>query len=128
MRYLSYLLLSFLFIPNLVFAEETKTLPTLVIYSNASFARDWMNIGHPIKRAFEFQCNCKVEFVTLTGNTMLSRLLLEGSSSKADIVVGLDMNLIDKAEESGLFAPHNISVKNLSIPMQWTNKYFNRCL
>ncbi len=124
MRYLSYLLLFFLFIPNYTIAKETKTLPTLVIYSNASFARDWMQIGHPIKRAFEFQCNCKLEFITLTGNTMFSRLLLEGNSSRADLVVGLDMNLIDKAEESGLFAPHNISVKGLSIPMEWTNKYF----
>lgn len=125
MKKISFLLLLFLLLSNITLAKEASPLRTLVIYCNESFASDWMQIGHPIKRAFEFQCNCKVEFVVLSdGTTTLSRAMLEGNKSRADLVVGLDISLIEKAKGSGIFAPLNISTNNLNLPIKWSDPYF----
>lgn len=126
MRYLLVFFISLILSSNISLAQEDKTpTKTLTIYSNSSFARDWMQIGHPIKRAFEFECDCKVDLISLSGNSMLSRLFLEGSNSPADIIIGLDMNLLDKAQESGLFGKHNIYLDNkLKLPIEWNNEYF----
>ncbi len=118
-----FILLFLVFISSVSFAKEKPH--TLTIYCNDSFANDWMQIGHPIKRAFEFQCNCKVEFVTLSeGSDGLSRIMLEGKNSAADLVVGLDMALIEKFKQSGLFVPLHITPEHLNLPIKWTDTYF----
>ena len=56
----------------------------------------------------------------------MNKVILEGDTSKADIVLGLDMNLFDLAEQSGLFTSHNIKdINNLiNLPLKWeTNKF-----
>ena len=124
-RLVKYLFL-FILLPNLLYAEEPSNHPRkLIIYTHKAFMKDWMQIGHPVKRAFEFECNCQLEFISLgSAGTILSRLMLEGDTSPADLVLGLDMSLIDKALDSGLFTPHNIHPKNLTLPIKWTNNYF----
>ncbi len=125
MRIFPLLLLLFLFLSNFAFAKDLCNLRTLTIYCNDSFANDWMQIGHPIKRAFEFQCNCKVELVSLNDiSSILSRIILEGKNSPADLVIGIDSNLIEKARESGVFEPLNISIENLNLPIKWSDNYF----
>ena len=42
----------------------------------------------------------------------INKIILEGENTKADIVLGLDMNLFNAAENSDLFVPHNI--KNIN--------------
>ncbi len=38
------------------------------------------------------------------GVSLLNRLRMEGKNSKADVVLGLDNNLLDAASKTGLFA------------------------
>jgi thiamine transport system substrate-binding protein len=56
--------------------------------------------------------------------TLLSRLKLEGSSTKADVVLGLDTNQLADATATGLFAPHGIDASGLSLPVAWTDETF----
>lgn len=49
---------------------------------------------------------------------------MEGKKSKADIVLGLDNNLIDSAENTGLFAPAEINTDAMKLPIEWNNSTF----
>jgi thiamine transport system substrate-binding protein len=118
-------LLSFLFYSFSSFAEEFFEHRTLTIYSTSTFASNWKRTEHPFKKKFESECDCSVEFITFNGtSSMLSRLMLEGEGSKADLAIGFDINMADKAEELDLFSPHNIKSFNLTLPIKWSNNYF----
>lgn len=98
--------------------------PTLNIYTYSSFTSDW-GPGPKVKEAFEKECECILNYVALEdGVSLLSRLKLEGKNTKADIVLGLDTNLIANAEKTGFFAPHQQQLKNSSLPEPWTNETF----
>ncbi len=116
-----FLLFFSLFFSITSFAEEK---PTLTIYTYDSFTSSW-GPGPKVKEAFEKDCNCNLKFIALEdGVSLLSRLILEGKHTKADLVLGLDTNLSADARKTGLFAPHNISADNLSLPEKWTDKVF----
>lgn len=98
--------------------------PTLVVYTYDSFVSDW-GPGPAVKIAFEATCGCELQFVGAgDGAALLSRLRLEDSRTKADIVLGLDTNLIETAKDTGLFAPHNGIPDNLLLPVEWTDDTF----
>ncbi len=98
--------------------------PTLNVYTYSSFTSDW-GPGPKVKEAFEKECECILNYVALEdGVSLLSRLKLEGKNTKADIVLGLDTNLIANAEKTGFFAPHQQQLKNSSLPEPWTNETF----
>ncbi|MCT7654061.1 thiamine ABC transporter substrate-binding protein [Oceanimonas sp. NS1] len=83
--------------------------PTLTIYTYSSFASEW-GPGPAIESAFEAECGCNLEWVALDdGVSILNRLRLEGENTKADIVLGLDNNLLQAAEGTGLIAAHGLS-------------------
>lgn len=89
---------------------------TLTIYTYDSFVSDW-GPGPKVKANFEKTCDCTVEWVSAAdGVALLNRLKLEGAGSKADIVLGLDTNLVTEAKQSGLFAPHGIDTTDISVP------------
>ncbi|MBL0933277.1 MAG: thiamine ABC transporter substrate binding subunit [Rhizobiaceae bacterium] len=97
---------------------------TLTVYTYESFTAEW-GPGPLVKTAFEAECGCTVNFVSAAdGVALLNRLKLEGESTEADIVLGLDTNLTHEARESGLFAPHGISLENVSVPGGWTDDMF----
>ncbi len=97
---------------------------TLTIYTYDSFAADW-GPGPKIEQAFEAKCDCDVNFVALDdGVSILNRLRLEDSNSKADIVLGLDNNLMSEAQKTGLLAEHNVDTSNTVLPNGWDNKTF----
>lgn len=97
---------------------------TLTVYTYSSFAADW-GPGPAIKKAFESKYHCKLNFVTLDdGVSVLNRLRLEGKNTKADVVLGLDNNLITEAQNTGLFAPSNVDFSKLKVPGGWTNHTF----
>jgi len=74
----------------------------LTVYTYESFTQSW-GPGPAIKKAFEAQCDCLLQFVALDdGISILNRLRLEGKNSKADIILGLDNNLISEAKKTGL--------------------------
>ncbi|WP_194717340.1 thiamine ABC transporter substrate binding subunit [Vibrio sp. S9_S30] len=102
------------------FAEQN----TLTVYTYDSFAADW-GPGPTVEKAFEAQCGCNLEWVALDdGVTILNRLRLEGKNSKADIVLGLDNNLMAEAKNSGLLTEHNVDTTNVTLPGGWKDSTF----
>ena len=98
--------------------------PVLNVYTYDSFASDW-GPGPKIKTAFEAECNCELNLVALEdGVSILNRVKLEGKYTKADVLLGLDNNLMAEAVKTNLLAPHQQDTSNLSLPNEWTNKYF----
>ena len=98
----------------------------LTIYTYDSFVSEW-GPGPIIEKIFEEKHNADLEFVAVdSAATLLNKVILEGDTSKADIVLGLDMNLFDLAEQSGLFISHNINDINNSInlPLKWESNKF----
>ena len=99
--------------------------PVLTIYTYDSFASEW-GPGPAIEKTFEAECACDVNFVALDSSIgLLGRVQLEGPSSKADIVLGLDTNLMKTARDTGLFAPHGVSLDGrTSLPVAFADDHF----
>ena len=98
----------------------------LTIYTYDSFISEW-GPGPIIEKIFEEKHNADIEFVAVdSAATLLNKVILEGDTSKADIVLGLDMNLFDLAEQSELFTTHNINdINNLiNLPLKWESNKF----
>jgi thiamine transport system substrate-binding protein len=107
----------------LSFATHAAT-PTLVVYTYDSFTSEW-GPGPQVKLAFEAQCACNLELVGLEdGVSMLNRLKLEGSNSRADLLLGIDTSLTAEARATGLFAPHRMTMKKSSLPQPWQDDLF----
>lgn len=101
------------------FAQEKLT-----IYTYESFTAEW-GPGPQVEKAFEAECDCDLEFVSVAdGVALLNRVRLEGASTKADIVLGLDTNLTAEAEATGLFAPSGTDLANVNVPGGWTDDVF----
>ncbi|MAS12581.1 MAG: thiamine ABC transporter substrate binding subunit [Nitratireductor sp.] len=116
---LSTLALGALLLSGQAFAQEKLT-----VYTYESFTSDW-GPGPQVEKAFEAECGCDVEFVSVAdGVALLNRVRLEGSSTKADIVLGLDNNLLHEARETGLFAPHGIDTAKVEVPGGFENDIF----
>ncbi len=83
--------------------------PVLTVYTYDSFSADW-GPGPVVKKAFEADCNCELKFVALEdGVSLLNRLRMEGKNSKADVVLGLDNNLLEAATQTRLFAKSGVA-------------------
>jgi len=98
----------------------------LVIYTYDSFVSDW-GPGDIIKKKFKEKFDHDIKFLAVdSAATLLTKIILEGSSTKADIVLGLDMNLFEEAKKTGLFEKHNIkNLENiLTLPINWKDKFF----
>ena len=104
--------------------QKVDAKETLTIYTYESFITEW-GPGPQIKEAFEKKCDCELEFVGLDSSIgILGRLQIEGENSNADIVLGLDTNLISVASETGLFAPHQVDIASkVSLPDSVTGKW-----
>ena len=97
--------------------------PELTVYTYDSFVADW-GPGPVVEKAFEEVCGCDLKLVGVgDGAALLARVRLEGARSRADVVLGLDTNLITTAVGTGLFAPHNVSAR-YDLPLQWVDKTF----
>ncbi len=97
---------------------------TLTVYTYESFVSEW-GPGPKIKANFEKSCACTVEWVALAdGVAMLNRLKIEGTATKADVVLGLDTNLTDEARALGLFAAHGIDASTTHVPGGWNDAEF----
>lgn len=97
---------------------------TLTIYTYESFMSEW-GPGPKVKEAFEKTCDCTVDFVGVAdGVALLTRLKLEGGTSKADIVLGLDTNLVTEAKQTGFFDVHGIDTSAVSVPGKFSDDTF----
>ncbi|TRL37025.1 thiamine ABC transporter substrate binding subunit [Rhizobium straminoryzae] len=98
--------------------------PVLTVYTYESFTAEW-GPGPKVKAAFEKTCNCTLNFVSVAdGVALLTRLKLEGTSSNADVALGLDTNLVQEARETGLFAEHGIDTAAAKVPGGFSDPVF----
>lgn len=108
----------------LVAAPAFAAKPVLTVYTYDSFSADW-GPGPAVKKAFEAQCDCELKYVALEdGVSLLNRVRMEGKNSKADVVLGLDNNLVQAAEKTGLFAKSSVDTSGLKLPDGWNNQTF----
>ena len=88
-------------------SSKAKVDPTrlqeVVVYTYDSFCGEWGS-GPEIARLFEEKTGIKVNFIDCgDGVQILSKALIEKADPYADVLLGLDNNLTDKAAESGVF-------------------------
>jgi thiamine transport system substrate-binding protein len=97
--------------------------PVLSVYTYDGFNSDW-GPGPQIEAAFEEVCACDLQFVGAgDGAAVLSRLRLEGASTDADVVLGLDTNLMGAAADTGLFAATSVEA-DYDLPVAWDDATF----
>jgi thiamine transport system substrate-binding protein len=94
--------------------------PVLTVYAPDYFTSEW-GPGPSIETVFEEICDCDLKF---SAGDILPRLVLEGSNTKADIVIGLNTDVTKKAIETGLFTEHGQDNNALELPIDWTDKIF----
>ena len=119
MRYI-FILFSILFLNNSIRAEK------LTVYTYDSFVSEW-GPGPIIEKKFEDKYKIDLELIAAdSAATLLNKVILEGKNTKADIILGLDMNLFDSAEHSDLFISHSLENINerLNLPIKWESKIF----
>ncbi len=105
-------------------AAVAEDKPELTVYTYDSFISEW-GPGPAVEKAFEAKCDCDLKFVAAgDGASLLGRVRLEGKRSDADIVLGLDANLVAKARETELFAPHGLDLPESSVPGGWEDDTF----
>lgn len=119
--------------PSLMIAGLVATLPVvaaadekpaLTVYTYDSFVAEW-GPGPAIEKAFEETCGCDLQFVTAgDAAAVLSRLMLEGAATQADVILGLDTNLTVQAQDSGLLAPHGMVPAAFDLPIAWDDPVF----
>ncbi|MGO4834402.1 thiamine ABC transporter substrate binding subunit [Rhizobiaceae sp. 2RAB30] len=96
----------------------------LTVYTYESFTAEW-GPGPQVEKAFEAECACDLQFVSVAdGVALLNRVKLEGTATKADIVLGLDTNLTAEAKATGLFSPHGAGLAPLTVPGGWSDDVF----
>lgn len=92
----------------------------LTVYAEDYVASEW-GPGPAIKSGFEAFCDCELRFVT---GDILPRLLMEGEGTEADVVFGLNTDVLARARASGLFAPHGQDTSDMSLPIEWNDEIF----
>jgi len=98
--------------------------PALNVYTYQSFASDY-GPGPAIKKGFEAGCGCTLNFVAIDSAIgALRRIQLEGATTSADVLVGLDTSIDGEARTTGLFAPHGLDLTGLDLPQKWTDPDF----
>jgi thiamine transport system substrate-binding protein len=98
--------------------------PVLNVYTYDSFISEW-GPGSKVKQAFEEICGCELKFTgSGDGAALLSLVLLEGAETHADVVLGLDTNLMTQAADSGVFADHALANVRYDLPVAWDDPVF----
>jgi thiamine transport system substrate-binding protein len=108
----------------LVMPAAAQEKPTLTVHTYSSFVGKY-GPGKALKERFEETCGCTLAWLTSDDSGgILSRMKLDGESSRADVVLGLDANLAGEAEATGLLAPHGRTLPALDMPVAWSSKTF----
>ncbi len=98
--------------------------PTLTVYTYDGFAAEW-GPGPLLKKGFEATCNCTLEWVAADSSIgTLRRVQLEGETTEADVIVGLDTAIAGEARATGLFSDHGLDLADLDLPEAWSDSQF----
>ena len=102
-----------------------QTAPSLTVYTYDGFAAEW-GPGPQLAKNFKAQCGgSTVEFIAADSSIgALRRAQLEGATTQADLVVGLDVATAGEARATGLFADHALELGGLALPEPWTDGQF----
>ena len=122
MKTLTIFIVTILFSLSINAHNENK----LTIYTYDSFVSEW-GPGPIIESIFEEKYKAEIELIAVdSAATLLNKVILEGKSSKADIVLGLDMNLFYEADASNIFSTHNLGDINelINLPLNWESNKF----
>ncbi len=115
---------AFLLSLAVLFSSASSATETLNVYTYDAFASDW-GPGPKIKENFEKECDCELNFIALDSSVgILSRVQLEGKSSQADVLLGLDLNLMEAAKQTGLLANHSVNTSAVTVAGGWNDKTF----
>jgi len=104
--------------------EEKQTVTDeLVIYAYDSFTSEW-GPGPQIVPLFEEKYGVKVNMVSFgDAGSVLTKVISEKEAPKADIVIGIDNNLLAKALKSDVLKPYSSdTVKSLDKGLQFDKK------
>lgn len=97
---------------------------TLTIYTYDNFASN-LGPGPIIKKNFEKKYNCHIKFIILKDSiSILNRLRIEGRNTLADIVIGLNSNIITEVKKINLFSKTNIDINSINLPITWDDDTF----
>lgn len=94
--------------------------PVLTVYAGDYFTSEW-GPGPVIEKGFEAICACDLQFSV---GDLLPRLMLEGANTEADVVIGLTTDVLARARETGMFAPHWQDLSALTLPVAWPDETF----
>ena len=96
----------------------------LTIYTYDSFVSEW-GPGPKLEKAFEVQCQCDMEFIAVEdGVSILNRLRIEKSNTKADVILGIDDALIEITRSEGLVQSHGLTLAGLKKELNWDDADF----
>ncbi|MCF8484405.1 MAG: thiamine ABC transporter substrate-binding protein [Rhodobacteraceae bacterium] len=94
--------------------------PVLTVYAGDYFTSEW-GPGPVIEKEFEAICACDLQFSV---GDLLPRLMLEGTNTEADVVIGLTTDVLARARETGMFAPHGQDLSALTLPVAWPDDIY----
>lgn len=78
----------------------------VVVWTYDSFVSEW-GPGAAAAEAFKKKTGVSARFVSHgDGGTVLAKAVAEGSKADADVILGIDQNLMAKAIESGILSPY----------------------
>lgn len=108
----------------IAYASQARAAPAqLIVITYDSFVSQW-GPGPEVEKRFEKICQCDLVFIGAgDGAALLTRLRLQGKNSEADIVLGLDNNLMSEAAKSGLFQEHGLNNHN-NLPIEFDDPVF----
>lgn len=97
--------------------------PVLDIYTYGSFISG--GIAEAITPEFEKDCNCTLKFHEFDdAQSIITRLKIEGKQSTADMVIGLDQNLMAEGDKAELFQANNVDLAPLKLPIKWDSNVY----
>jgi thiamine transport system substrate-binding protein len=96
----------------------------LTIYTYDSFNSEW-GPGPLLEKAYEAHCQCDIEFISVDdGVSILNRARIESTSTKADVLLGLDESLMKAAKAEELVQTHNTDLSGLTQALSWDDNTF----
>ncbi len=118
MRHLLFRLICGVALCGALVAQSSKGSEELVVYAYDSFVADW-GPGPELARRFERLTGCRVRLVSCgDAGQVLSRAILERGKPVADVLVGIDNNLVARARREGILEPYKPAGADAIVPAE----------
>ncbi|MDX9800680.1 MAG: thiamine ABC transporter substrate-binding protein, partial [Spirochaetia bacterium] len=109
-KFILIFLIVFLIMFSVSCAKKSEVSENLVIYAYDSFISEW-GPGPKVFPLFEEKTGIGIEIVSPgDSGQVLSRLIFEAENPEADIVIGIDNNMVEKAISAGILEKYESSI------------------